>query len=170
MFINLCFKKHQSECLFKVVKCSNSGCAKMLSKQDMKTHETLQCSWRKVNCEYCQESVIMNQKQVWNRFIQYIFTILNYVLYEPAQCPAVSISNHLPFHKLFQTLAIIRHSLSLVSVFSHRSCRCRYRRCLVPLRVRHCSREIWKLRSRSKKASVDLFYRYGGHFKFYCFQ
>jgi len=52
-------EKHQSECLFKVVKCPNSGCTKMLSKRDMKTHETLECSWRKVNCEYCQESVIM---------------------------------------------------------------------------------------------------------------
>jgi len=56
-------EKHQSECLFKVVKCPNSGCSKMLSKRDMKTHETLECSWRKVDCEYCQESVIMNQKQ-----------------------------------------------------------------------------------------------------------
>ena len=54
MFINLYFKKHQSECLFKVVKCPNSGCSKMLSKRDMKTHETLECSWRKVDCEYCQ--------------------------------------------------------------------------------------------------------------------
>ncbi|XP_020612156.1 TNF receptor-associated factor 5-like [Orbicella faveolata] len=35
----------------------------MLSKRDMKTHKTLECSWRKVNCEYCQESVIMNQRQ-----------------------------------------------------------------------------------------------------------
>ena len=63
-FINLSLKKHQSECLFKVVKCPNAGCAKMLSKRDMKTHETLECSWRKVNCEYCQESVTMNQNQV----------------------------------------------------------------------------------------------------------
>ena len=60
----LYFKKHQSECLFKVVKCPNSGCAMMLSKRDMKTHEISECSWRKVNCEYCQESVIVNQKQV----------------------------------------------------------------------------------------------------------
>jgi len=64
MFTTLYFKKHRSEGLFKVVKCPNSGCSKMLSKRDMKTHETLECSWRKVNCEHCQESVIMNQKQV----------------------------------------------------------------------------------------------------------
>ena len=63
-FVNLYFKKHQSECLFKVVKCLNSGCREVLTKRDMKTHETLECTWRKVNCEYCQESVIMNQKQV----------------------------------------------------------------------------------------------------------
>ena len=79
-FINLYFKKHQSECLFKVVTCSNSGCAMMLRKRDMKTFETLQCSWRKVNCEYCQESVIMNQKQVCDRSIQSILSTSSSVI------------------------------------------------------------------------------------------
>ena len=79
-FVNWSLKKHQSECLFKVVKCPNAGCAKMLCKRDLKTHETLECSWRKVNCEYCEESVIMNQKQVWNKFIHYTFTTWNSVI------------------------------------------------------------------------------------------
>ena len=72
-FVNLYFKKHHSECLFKVVKCPNSGCTKVLSKQKMKLHETSFCSWRKVNCEYCQESVIMNQKQVCRLFYTWLF-------------------------------------------------------------------------------------------------
>ena len=82
-FINLYFKKHQSECLFKVVKCSNSGCAMMLSKRDMKTHETSECSWRKVNCKYCQDSVIMNQKKVCDRLIQSILSTLNSISSNP---------------------------------------------------------------------------------------
>ena len=77
VIVTLYFKKHQSECLFK---CSNSGCTEMLGKRDMKTHETLECSWRKVNCEYCQESVIVNQKQVCNTFILAILTASNSVI------------------------------------------------------------------------------------------
>lgn len=69
--IYLYFKNHQSGCLFKVIKCPNSGCTKMLLKRDMKTHKTLQCSWRKVNCEHCQESVIMIQKQV-RKYFKYV--------------------------------------------------------------------------------------------------
>ena len=65
------FKKHQSGCLFKVIKCPNSGCTKMLSKRYMKIHKTMQCSWRKVSCEHCQESVIMNQKQVRKHFLTF---------------------------------------------------------------------------------------------------
>ncbi|KAL9954658.1 hypothetical protein ACROYT_G042223 [Oculina patagonica] len=56
-------QKHQSGCLFKVVKCPNSGCTEKLTKQDLKIHVTFECSWRKVNCEYCQTSFIKNQKQ-----------------------------------------------------------------------------------------------------------
>lgn len=59
-----CLKKHQSQCPFKVVKCPNSGCTEKLTKQDLKIHVTFECSWRKVNCEYCQESFVVNQRQV----------------------------------------------------------------------------------------------------------
>ena len=57
-------QKHQSECLLKVVECPNSGCSEKLTKQDMKTHVTSECSWRKINCEYCREPFVFNQKQV----------------------------------------------------------------------------------------------------------
>ena len=77
----------------------------------MKTHETLECSWRKVNYEYCQELVIMNEKQVCNRFIKSIFTTLNllpsYPLYEPARSSAILILNHLPCYTLSQIFPII---------------------------------------------------------------
>ncbi len=63
-FYAFIFKKHQSECPFKVVKCPNSGCTEKLTKQDLKIHVTFECSWRKVNCEYCQKSFIKNKKQV----------------------------------------------------------------------------------------------------------
>ena len=116
------FKKHQSECLFKVVKCPNAGCAKMLCKRDMKTHQTLKCSWRKVNCDYCEESVIMNQKQVWNKL--YIIPLQPGTRwfwmprYLDLKC------NHLPLDTLFQPFDIIP-----LSQFSHRFC-------LVTVRIR----------------------------------
>ncbi|XP_078350399.1 TNF receptor-associated factor 6-A-like [Oculina patagonica] len=56
-------EKHQSECPFKVVKCPNSGCTEKLTKQALQGHMENECSWRKINCEYCQESFILNQKQ-----------------------------------------------------------------------------------------------------------
>ena len=59
-----CLKKHQSECPFKVVKCPNLGCTEKLTKHDLKIHVTFECSWRKVSCEYCQESFVVNQRQV----------------------------------------------------------------------------------------------------------
>ena len=69
----------------------------------MKAHETSQCSWRKVNCEYCQESVIMNQKQVCNMFdTVYPFYLDLGVLKAPLET-------------LFQTFAIIRLPLAIAS-------------------------------------------------------
>ncbi|KAJ7353886.1 hypothetical protein OS493_031593 [Desmophyllum pertusum] len=56
-------KKHLSGCPFKVVKCPNTGCTEKLTKQDLKIHSAFECSWRKINCEYCQESFIKKQKQ-----------------------------------------------------------------------------------------------------------
>ena len=57
-------QKHESECLLKVVQCPNSACSEKLTKQDMKTHVSSECSWRKIKCEYCREPFVFNQKQV----------------------------------------------------------------------------------------------------------
>nr|XP_058956232.1 TNF receptor-associated factor 2-like [Pocillopora verrucosa] len=56
-------KKHQSECLLKEVQCSNSGCTERLTKEDMIVHESFECSWRKINCEHCQESFVFHEKR-----------------------------------------------------------------------------------------------------------
>lgn len=57
-------QSHQSSCSFKVVQCPNRGCKEKLTKQDLKIHVTLECSWRKISCEYCKALFIPNQKQV----------------------------------------------------------------------------------------------------------
>ncbi|CAH3164480.1 unnamed protein product, partial [Pocillopora meandrina] len=56
-------QKHQSACLLKEVQCSNPGCAEKLPQQDMSVHVAFECSWRRINCEYCQESVLSHKKQ-----------------------------------------------------------------------------------------------------------
>lgn len=56
-------EKHQSECLLKVVRCPNSGCTENFTKQDMTTHAAFDCSWRKMDCKYCGETFIKNQRQ-----------------------------------------------------------------------------------------------------------
>ncbi|XP_066027000.1 TNF receptor-associated factor 5 [Pocillopora verrucosa] len=56
-------EKHQSECLLKEVQCSNSGCTERLTKEDMIVHESSECSWRKINCEHCQESFVFHEKR-----------------------------------------------------------------------------------------------------------
>ena len=60
----LLFKKHQSECLFKVVECPNEGCKEKLTRRDMNNHKITECVWREVSCEYCRGSFIMKNKQV----------------------------------------------------------------------------------------------------------
>ena len=46
------------------MQCSNSGCTERLAKKDMEVHESLECPWRKINCEHCQESFVFQEKQV----------------------------------------------------------------------------------------------------------
>ncbi|XP_022808113.1 TNF receptor-associated factor 5-like, partial [Stylophora pistillata] len=56
-------QKHQSECPFEVVECPNTECKEKVVRRDMDNHKTKECVWRKVSCEYCQESFIMKDKQ-----------------------------------------------------------------------------------------------------------
>ncbi|PFX27536.1 TNF receptor-associated factor 6 [Stylophora pistillata] len=54
---------HQSECLLKVVQCPNLGCTVQVTGRNMATHVTSECSWRKINCEYCQNLLVFNQRK-----------------------------------------------------------------------------------------------------------
>ncbi|CAH3044933.1 unnamed protein product [Pocillopora meandrina] len=56
-------EEHQSNCLLKVVQCPNSGCTEKVTKQDMRTHVTSECSWRIIHCEYCQTLVSFNKRK-----------------------------------------------------------------------------------------------------------
>ena len=46
-----------------------------LPQQDMSVHVAFECSWRRINCEYCQESVLSHKKQVC-RYHQHVILIL----------------------------------------------------------------------------------------------
>ncbi|XP_022808123.1 TNF receptor-associated factor 6-like isoform X4 [Stylophora pistillata] len=56
-------ERHQSECLFKVVECSNAGCKERLTRTDINNHKEFDCPWREINCDYCRVIVIMKNKQ-----------------------------------------------------------------------------------------------------------
>lgn len=57
-------EKHQSGCSFKVVNCPNFGCTEKLTKQELKIHAAFECSWRKINCEYCNILFVQNVKKI----------------------------------------------------------------------------------------------------------
>lgn len=58
------FQNHQAECAYIEVQCPNSECTEKLLKKDMGSHVESRCLWRIIRCEYCQELLIFNNKQV----------------------------------------------------------------------------------------------------------
>ena len=46
---------HQAQCKYTPVKCSNDGCQNLLSRDKFKQHLDVECLYRNIHCEYCDE-------------------------------------------------------------------------------------------------------------------
>ncbi|CAB3977826.1 E3 ubiquitin- ligase PDZRN3 [Paramuricea clavata] len=49
---------HEQTCGYAPVVCSNEGCKETVNRRDKESHETEECKFRKITCEFCDEELV----------------------------------------------------------------------------------------------------------------
>ena len=49
---------HEQTCGYAPVVCSNEGCKETVNRRDQESHETEECKFRKITCEWCDEELV----------------------------------------------------------------------------------------------------------------
>ena len=49
---------HEQTCGYAPVVCSNEGCKETVNRRDKESHETKECKFRKITCEFCDEELV----------------------------------------------------------------------------------------------------------------
>ena len=49
---------HEQTCSYAPVVCSNEDCKETVNRRDQESHETDECKFRKMTCEFCDEELV----------------------------------------------------------------------------------------------------------------
>ena len=62
------FQKHLETCKVGLIPCGRDECTETPKREDFKSHVEKLCKWRRINCDYCSEEIVLCKIEVSGSF------------------------------------------------------------------------------------------------------